>query len=295
MGQLKLSLVLKIGTEVCRGMDYLHKRKVCCSHFPFSVFVLPAQSMSAQVRIRCGAPPRSCARAWMVSPGVPCVRAQIVHRDLKAANLLMDETGTVKIADFGVARVMNASGVMTAETGTYRWGCVISLCRGYWQWTASPQKLPPGHAGPLWSGNCCGPILHQHGDVQQYPPQTHSCGRGQKCRCDRGSANVKLTVDAVWPPAVRAGAVDFAKVSHQCLPCAPRRWMAPEGIEHSPYMERADVFSFAITLWELLTGRVPYDELTPLQARAHAGTPGPVPSHACSACSLVTGKVALGS
>ena len=38
-------------------------------------------------------------------------------------------------------------------------------------------------------------------------------------------------------------------------------------IEHSPYMERADVFSFAITLWELLTGRVPYEELTPLQVR----------------------------
>ena len=73
VGQLKLSLVLKIGTEVCRGMDYLHKRK-------------------------------------------------IVHRDLKAANLLMDETGTVKIADFGVARVMNTTGVMTAETGTYRLG-----------------------------------------------------------------------------------------------------------------------------------------------------------------------------
>ncbi|BDA41364.1 Serine/threonine-protein kinase STY17 [Coccomyxa sp. Obi] len=113
-GQLKLSLVLKIGTEVCRGMDYLHKRK-------------------------------------------------IVHRDLKAANLLMDETGTVKIADFGVARVMNSTGVMTAETGTYR-------------------------------------------------------------------------------------------------------WMAPEVIEHNPYREKADVFSFAITMWELLTGRVPYEEMTPLQA-----------------------------
>lgn len=70
-GQLKLGTVLKMGTEVCRGMDYLHKRK-------------------------------------------------IVHRDLKAANLLMDETGTVKIADFGVARVLDTAGVMTAETGTYR-------------------------------------------------------------------------------------------------------------------------------------------------------------------------------
>ena len=76
VGQLKLSLVLKIGTEVCRGMDYLHRRK-------------------------------------------------IVHRDLKAANLLMDETGTVKIADFGVARVMNTTGVMTAETGTYRCSAIF--------------------------------------------------------------------------------------------------------------------------------------------------------------------------
>jgi serine/threonine protein kinase len=71
-GPLKLGNLLKVAVEICRGMDYLHKRK-------------------------------------------------IAHRDLKAANLLMDETGTVKIADFGVARIMDTAGVMTAETGTYRW------------------------------------------------------------------------------------------------------------------------------------------------------------------------------
>jgi len=51
------------------------------------------------------------------------------------------------------------------------------------------------------------------------------------------------------------------------------RWMAPEVIEHNPYRERADVFSFGIMLWELLTGRVPYDDMTPLQARARPESP----------------------
>ncbi|CAL5356637.1 unnamed protein product [Camellia sinensis] len=77
----------------------------------------------------------------------------IIHRDLKTANLLMDENEVVKVADFGVSRVQAQSGVMTAETGTYR-------------------------------------------------------------------------------------------------------WMAPEVIEHKPFDHKADIFSFGIVLWELLTGEV---------------------------------------
>ncbi|XP_058753492.1 serine/threonine-protein kinase STY46-like isoform X3 [Vicia villosa] len=92
---------LCIVTEFMSGgsvYDYLHKHKGC---FKFPTLLKVAID---------------------VSKGMSYLHQHnIIHRDLKSANLLMDENGVVKVADFGVARVKVQSGVMTAETGTYRW------------------------------------------------------------------------------------------------------------------------------------------------------------------------------
>ncbi|KAL9181244.1 hypothetical protein ACHAXT_010049 [Thalassiosira profunda] len=47
--------------------------------------------------------------------------------------------------------------------------------------------------------------------------------------------------------------------------CGTVQWMAPEVLCNEDYAEPADVFSFGIILWEMLTKECPYDGMTPIQ------------------------------
>ncbi|XP_021726458.1 serine/threonine-protein kinase HT1-like [Chenopodium quinoa] len=44
------------------------------------------------------------------------------------------------------------------------------------------------------------------------------------------------------------------------------RWMAPEMIRHKPYGRKVDVYSFGLMLWEMVSGNIPYEDMTPIQA-----------------------------
>merc|ERR1712087_398595 len=42
--------------------------------------------------------------------------------------------------------------------------------------------------------------------------------------------------------------------------------MAPEVLRHEPYDKKCDVYSFAMLCWEMLTYRIPFDAVQPVQA-----------------------------
>jgi len=75
--------------------------------------------------------------ALMAASGVAAGMAHmhqrgVLHRDLKGANVLIDDAGGVKLTDFGIAVKApddtQLGGMLTAETGTYRWMAPEVIC-----------------------------------------------------------------------------------------------------------------------------------------------------------------------
>jgi class 3 adenylate cyclase/cell division septation protein DedD len=97
--------------NVCRIYDFNRSNGTACTSMEF----VEGESLSARLS-RAGAMPVNEAIdiARQICAGLREAHAQgIVHRDLKPANVMIDRSGTVKIMDFGIARMVQRDGPMT--------------------------------------------------------------------------------------------------------------------------------------------------------------------------------------
>jgi len=46
----------------------------------------------------------------------------------------------------------------------------------------------------------------------------------------------------------------------------PLKWMAPESLLYKKYSAKSDIWSYGITLWEIISRKEPYPELDNVQA-----------------------------
>jgi serine/threonine protein kinase len=87
----------------------------------------------------------------------------------------------------------------------------------------------------------------------------------------RDLKSLNLLVDADWNVKVSDfGLSRFKALTSSGLmtaQCGTFHWMAPEVIAGHKYTEKADVYSFGIDMWELLTRAIPFTGLQPMQVK----------------------------
>ncbi|KAK8585889.1 hypothetical protein V6N13_050859 [Hibiscus sabdariffa] len=83
-----------------------------------------------------------------------------------------------------------------------------------------------------------------------------------------------LLVDKNW--TVKVGDFGLSRLKHATYLSSRTgkgtpQWMAPEVLRNEPSNEKSDVYSFGVVLWELATGKIPWDGLNSVQVIATVG------------------------
>mmetsp|Transcript_21928 Transcript_21928/g.43922 ORF Transcript_21928/g.43922 Transcript_21928/m.43922 type:complete len:984 (-) Transcript_21928:52-3003(-) len=115
--------------------------------------------------------------------------------------------------------------------------------KGVWPWYLVKRVASGSARGMCYLHSGCPPVLHR----------------------DLKSANILL--DESYTAKLADFGLSRLKAVRSGMTgnCGTVQWMAPEVLCSEDYAEPADVYSFGIILWEMLTQECPYEGMTPIQ------------------------------
>jgi serine/threonine protein kinase len=186
-------------------------------------------------------------------------RSKIIHRDIKAANILITKEHIIKLADFGVSAQMNGSGKKTFVGTPYWMAPEIVTDKALLKESRKKLEDRLKEEG-LWNRNTLYRIWKKKWDHEEYILNLQRKIENLEDTSNPKNYDNNEEKENVQPVSIKD------KLFKKDIELLKTEKLKAEEEEEIEYDEKVDIWSLGITLIELCCNKIPHSEEEPIKA-----------------------------